>query len=342
MIVGIAVVSVLQVASGLVRGAHLRALPATAFVVPVHPRGVNGRRRQVSVGSGGEKGQSGRSSEEKIRLWKSEAKVKRENPQWVDTQVQYKWDQVIGNEQATSEYKLRMWKAKAAAVRNGGIFAPEDLPETDLPAPGHSGAGSHEQDTHGSETGLPSPGLPPSSPGRPKTGAYHLFCEHTRREYAKMGDPLTAMDLGVLWRLLSDEDKDVWLRKSEALVAEMAANDAQEKRLLTAEAVKAAAAPRDSSQRDALVLCLAARSGIVNSVQRLLDLGSDVNAVASRRLGRTALHEGAALGHADVVQLLLARGARTEILDEQGQTALDLARAKGHEHIELLLTADQL
>ena len=330
----VVVVSVLQVASGLVRGAHIRALPATAFVVPVHPRGVSGRRRQVSVGSGDEKSPSGRSSEDKIRLWKSEAKVKRENPQWADTQVQYKWDQVMGNEQATSEYKLRMWKAKAAAVRNGGIFAPEDITD----APGHSGAGSHEQDTHGSETGLPSPGPPTSSPGRPKTGAYHLFCEHTRREYAKMGDPLTAMDLGVLWRLLSDEDKDVWLRKSEALAAEMAAKDAQEKE----EAVKAAAAPRDSSQGDALVLCLAARSGIANSVLRLLDLGSDVNAVASRRLGRTALHEGAALGHADVVQLLLARGARTEILDEQGQTALDLARAKGHEHIAVLLTADQL
>ena len=90
------------------------------------------------------------------------------------------------------------------------------------------------------------------------------------------------------------------------------------------------------------MLCLAAGSGIANSVQRLLDLGSDVNAVASRRLGRTALHEGAALGHADVVQLLLAHGASTEILDEQGQTALVLARANGHEHIAVLLTADQL
>ena len=47
----VVVVSVLQVASGFVRGAHIRALPATAFVVPVHPRGVNGPRRQVSVGS---------------------------------------------------------------------------------------------------------------------------------------------------------------------------------------------------------------------------------------------------------------------------------------------------
>jgi hypothetical protein len=52
----------------------------------------------------------------------------------------------------------------------------------------------------------------PQEPAR--TGAYHLFCEHTRREYDQGGgmhQPLTALDLGVLWRLLSDDDKEVGL-----------------------------------------------------------------------------------------------------------------------------------
>jgi ankyrin repeat protein len=55
-------------------------------------------------------------------------------------------------------------------------------------------------------------------------------------------------------------------------------------------------------------LMLAARSGVVDAVQVLLDEGADPNASESER-GTTALMQAADQGHADVMQMLIASGA---------------------------------
>ena len=59
----------------------------------------------------------------------------------------------------------------------------------------------------------------------------------------------------------------------------------------------------------------------------LLDAGVDVNAPYEHQL--TALMWAAGQGHADAVALLLARGARPDLRDDRGQTALDIARGAG-------------
>ena len=71
----------------------------------------------------------------------------------------------------------------------------------------------------------------------------------------------------------------------------------------------------------------------VGLVTALLDGGAALEAVDDR--GRTALMTAAELGHDEVVDLLLRRGAKPDLRDKQGKTAADLAasealRAKLH------------
>ncbi|CAI8025854.1 Ankyrin repeat domain-containing protein 29 [Geodia barretti] len=71
-------------------------------------------------------------------------------------------------------------------------------------------------------------------------------------------------------------------------------------------------------------LMIAARMGHIKTVQRLLELGADVN--CKEKLGPTALHFAAEDGHSEVVKLLLRAGA-TDTPDQDGKRAVDKARA---------------
>ena len=51
----------------------------------------------------------------------------------------------------------------------------------------------------------------------------------------------------------------------------------------------------------------------------------------------TSLHVASANGHAQIVQLLLKNGSKPDICNQNGKTALDLARAGGHGEVERLL-----
>ena len=67
------------------------------------------------------------------------------------------------------------------------------------------------------------------------------------------------------------------------------------------------------------------------AVQLCLDHGADVNAVESADAGAsTALHIAAGKGWDRIVQILLERGAKTDIQDKQGRTALDVANGVSH------------
>lgn len=88
--------------------------------------------------------------------------------------------------------------------------------------------------------------------------------------------------------------------------------------------------------------------GRIEVIEFLLDDGADIDAVkwkhhdesyqvfSALELG-TALHYAAKNGHVDRVELLLRRGARTDVCDSTGKTALELARAYGREGTVALL-----
>jgi uncharacterized protein len=61
----------------------------------------------------------------------------------------------------------------------------------------------------------------------------------------------------------------------------------------------------------------------VKTTELLLGAGARLNDVDNR--GRTALMLAAELGHADVIKLLLARGAAADLRDHEGKTAAELA-----------------
>jgi uncharacterized protein len=81
---------------------------------------------------------------------------------------------------------------------------------------------------------------------------------------------------------------------------------------------------------------LAFRKGHGAVAAYLLDTGADVD---RRFLGMTMLHLAASSGRADLVQSLLRRGANPHTFDLKGDTPADLARAKGHQDVALLLDA---
>jgi uncharacterized protein len=64
----------------------------------------------------------------------------------------------------------------------------------------------------------------------------------------------------------------------------------------------------------------------IEAIQVCLDAGVDVNAADGR--GQTALYGAALQGYDDVVKFLLAHGAKVDIKDQRGFTALDAAEGK--------------
>jgi hypothetical protein len=72
------------------------------------------------------------------------------------------------------------------------------------------------------------------------------------------------------------------------------------------------------------VLCLAARHRHRGIVELLIDSGADINSRAEDR-GFSALMDAASAGAVDILSLLITRGAKTELLSKDGQTALIVA-----------------
>jgi lysophospholipase len=84
-----------------------------------------------------------------------------------------------------------------------------------------------------------------------------------------------------------------------------------------------------------VLMCAAASLGDAEGVRSLLDDGARVDLADYD--GRTALHLAAAEGHRDVVELLLARGAEPNATDRWGGTALQDAVRHGKDDVAALL-----
>ena len=82
----------------------------------------------------------------------------------------------------------------------------------------------------------------------------------------------------------------------------------------------------------------AAKSGATGVALALLTQGADAN-LADRDKGNTALMLAANRGFADLVRLLLERGARVDSRAKDGWTALQAAEMIGDEEIAALLRA---
>ncbi|XP_021804647.1 putative E3 ubiquitin-protein ligase XBAT34 isoform X2 [Prunus avium] len=73
--------------------------------------------------------------------------------------------------------------------------------------------------------------------------------------------------------------------------------------------------------------------GLYNVAKALIELGANVNAYRPGRNAGTPLHHAAKKGLEDIVNLLLSHGANVLIMNDDCQTPLDVARAKGHTNV---------
>jgi ankyrin repeat protein len=86
-------------------------------------------------------------------------------------------------------------------------------------------------------------------------------------------------------------------------------------------------AGRPSLKDNSDLLITAAASGYYKTAEFLLDYGVDVNGTGVSSSGRTALHEAAEGGDAEIVSLLIKRGALLNIKDDKGDTPLHCVAA---------------
>ena len=100
--------------------------------------------------------------------------------------------------------------------------------------------------------------------------------------------------------------------------------------------LKAGFSPDTKDDSNVPVLCLAVREGLDDMARILIEAGSDVNAVAPDR-NYNALMEAAALGNAEMVRFLIAKGSKLNVQSKNDQTALMLAVGIGNDEVVKLL-----
>lgn len=94
--------------------------------------------------------------------------------------------------------------------------------------------------------------------------------------------------------------------------------------------------PQEVIQQD--IFIGSAGSGDMKTMLEMLEQGVDINTHAPFG-GPTALIVAARLGHIDIVEMLLARGAEVNAEDDYGQTALYFAKKNSKMRIVELLEA---
>ncbi|XP_039116827.1 probable E3 ubiquitin-protein ligase XBOS34 [Dioscorea cayenensis subsp. rotundata] len=88
----------------------------------------------------------------------------------------------------------------------------------------------------------------------------------------------------------------------------------------------------DNEGKTPLILaCL--RADLLHVAETLIQLGANVNAYRPGSHAGTPLHHAAKRGLDQTVALLLSHGANPLVMNDDCETALDLARAKGHVHV---------
>ncbi|CAA7028081.1 unnamed protein product [Microthlaspi erraticum] len=88
----------------------------------------------------------------------------------------------------------------------------------------------------------------------------------------------------------------------------------------------------DKKGRTPLILACT-KSKLYDVAETLVKLGSNVNAYRSGHNGGTPLHHAANRGRKKTVKLLLSHGANPLVLNDDFETPLDVARAKGYSNV---------
>ncbi|KAL2921329.1 putative E3 ubiquitin-protein ligase XBAT35 [Bienertia sinuspersici] len=89
---------------------------------------------------------------------------------------------------------------------------------------------------------------------------------------------------------------------------------------------------KDREGKTPLILaCL--NPALYNVAKTLIELGANVNAYRPGRNGGTPLHHAAKRGLENVVTLLLSHGANALLINDDCQTPLEVARAKGYSNV---------
>lgn len=92
----------------------------------------------------------------------------------------------------------------------------------------------------------------------------------------------------------------------------------------------------DKEGRTPLILA-SMRPELLQLVRVLIDLGANVNAYRPGSHAGTPLHHAAKKGLTQTVELLLSHGANPLVMNDDCQTALDLARTRGHWNVVRLI-----
>lgn len=90
------------------------------------------------------------------------------------------------------------------------------------------------------------------------------------------------------------------------------------------------------SKLNRTALMVSAVNGHTSTVQALLSAGADVNGKDSK-YGATALMGAATNGHVDIVKALIEKGAKLNERNNNGMTALEMAKSKGQTKVVQIL-----
>lgn len=78
-------------------------------------------------------------------------------------------------------------------------------------------------------------------------------------------------------------------------------------------------------------LCLAISKGDITTVKQIISYGIDINETTNR--GMTPLMYAAIYNQSEIAKLLLEKGAKLDMKDKSGSTALDHAKNSGFESV---------
>ena len=89
------------------------------------------------------------------------------------------------------------------------------------------------------------------------------------------------------------------------------------------------------------LLCYSAQIGLLDGLELLLQIGTNVNCVDTSLFKMTPLGHASCHGRLEAVRLLLTHGAKVDWKSATGNTPLDLAQERGHHAIAELLKQHQ-